>query len=317
MNGLWVEKFRPKTLKDLVLPDNDRAKFQEYIDNKEIPNLLFVGPPGSGKSSLARILTSKQGILSHPSNNLLSINGSAKKTRGISFVDAIIEPFLKTMPFGNDRFRIVFVDECDFMTTESFESQRGIIEKYESNGRFLWTANYLSKIPPEIQSRFQTFKFTQIPINFVTKYCKNILETEKVKFKKEDLNFVIKELYPDVRKIVNTLQKNNIGGELILGKDSTLTNEKKLISIITEIIFAIKKKESGRINKLMTGVVNLLSEMDLDFRNVYTSLFYNNNIPVPAKVIINKYTNLHGSCLVPSMHFCAMIFEICKCLSGG
>jgi len=316
-NSLWIESYRPKVLKDLILPDNYREKFQSYIDNREIPHLLFVGPPGSGKSSLARILTSKQGILSHPSNNLLSINGSAKKTRGISYVDDVIEPFLKTMPFGNDRFRIVFIDECDFMTTESFESQRGIIEKYESNGRFLWTANYLSKIPPEIQSRFQIFKFTQIPINFVTDCCKNILETENIEYKKEDLNFVIKELYPDIRKIVNTLQKNSVNGKLILGKDSTLTNEKNLINNVVEVVFAVKKKETNRINKLITNIVDSLNIIDIDFRNIYTSLFYNNNIPVSAKVIINKYTNSHGNCLVPSMHFCAMVFEICKCLSGG
>lgn len=314
-NSLWVEAYRAKNLDDLVLPDNYRLKFQEYINNREIPNLLFVGPAGSGKSSLARILTSKNGVLSSPRNNLLSANGSAKKTRGISFVDDVIEPFLKTMPFGNDKLRIVFIDEADFLTDDSFASQRGVIEKYESNGRFIYTANYISKIPSAIQSRFQIFKFTQIPINFVTEYCKNILETENVEYKEEDLNFVIKELYPDIRKIVNTLQKNNVDGKIILGKDSTLTVEKKLINNIVELISSVKRKEKERINKLIGVIVNSLNGMDLEFRNIYSTLFFSKNIPVPVKIIINQYTNSHGQCLVPNMHFMAMIFEIIKCLN--
>lgn len=314
ISSLFVEKYRPKIIEDLILPDNYRKKFSDYINCKEIPHLLFVGPPGSGKTSLARILTSRNGILSSPGNNLLMANGSAQSTRSIKYVENVIEPFLKTQPFGNDKLKVVFIDECDYLTDESFESQRGIIEKYEQQGRFLWTANHLSKIPPEVQSRFQVFTFKQIPINFVTKYCVDILESEQIKFEKDDLNFIIKELYPDIRKIVNTIQKNTIENELVLNKDSTLTIEKKLIDTVIDIVSAIKRKENGRINKLVTSVVNLLNEINLDFRSVYGSLFYNNNIPIPAKVIINKYTNTHGNCLVPSMHFCAMIFEICQCL---
>ncbi|MBU0777908.1 AAA family ATPase, partial [Patescibacteria group bacterium] len=219
ISKLFVEKYRPKILDDLILPENYRKKLQEYIDDKNIPNLLFVGPAGSGKTSLARILTSKKGVLSSPSSNLLIANGSSKSARGIGFVDDIIEPFLKTMPFGNDKLRIVFIDECDYMTNDSFESQRGVIEKYEKQGRFLYTANYLSKIPEPVRSRFQIFTFDKIPINFVTKYCINILESENINFKKDDLDYVVKELYPDVRKIVNTLQKNSIDNKLIIGKD--------------------------------------------------------------------------------------------------
>lgn len=317
VSSLWVEKFRPKKLEDLVLSELYREKFQEYIDKKEIPHLLFTGPAGSGKSSLARILTSKNGIMSHPSGNVIQINGSSKSERGIEYVDRVIEEFLKSSPDGNDKIKIVYIDECDNMTKDSFRSLRGIIEKYENTGRFLCTANYISKIPPEIQSRFQTFSFKQISINFVTDYCKNILTNEGVEYKNEDLNILIKEVYPDIRKIVNTMEKNTIKRKLILSKDSTLVNEKKIITFISQLISYVKNKNMNMVSKSVTNIVEILNDTDLDYRNIYSSLFFNNDIPVPVKIIVNDYTNSHDECLIPSMHFMAMIFKIINCVNGG
>lgn len=317
VSSLWVEKFRPKKLEDLVLSELYREKFQEYIDKKEIPHLLFTGPAGSGKSSLARILTSKNGIMSHPSGNVIQINGSSKSERGIEYVDRVIEEFLKSSPDGNDKIKIVYIDECDNMTKDSFRSLRGIIEKYENTGRFLCTANYISKIPPEIQSRFQTFSFKQISINFVTDYCKNILTNEGVEYKNEDLNILIKEVYPDIRKIVNTMEKNTIKRKLILSKDSTLVNEKKIITFISQLISYVKNKNMNMVSKSVTNIVEILNDTDLDYRNIYSSLFFNNDIPVPVKIIVNDYTNSHDECLIPSMHFCAMLFKIITCVNGG
>jgi DNA polymerase III delta prime subunit len=314
LNTLWVEKYRPRTLEELVLPEDVMGEFKQYILKRQIPNLLFSGPPGSGKSTLARILCSKNGIISSPDDNLLEINGSAKETRGISFVQDTIEPFLKVPPLG-DGYKIVFIDEADYLTDASAHSLRAVIEKYSEKARFILTCNYLSKIPDAIQSRFTSYSFKQFPIDFVIKYCKNILVKENVKHDDKTLKYIVDNLYPDVRRIVNSLQRCSTTGELKVNKDIVQTNEKMLVSLIMEVINFIQSNQDHKLNATIGSIVQLLtSNQDLEFRSVYVDLFNRPETPIPAKIIVNKFTNSHQDCLVPSMHALAMVYEIIEIL---
>lgn len=310
-NSLWIEKYRPKKIEDLKLPEDYMKDFKYFIKNQNIPHLLLHGPPGSGKTTVSRVLCSKNGIVSKPKDNVLNLNGSSKKTRGISFVEEVIEPFLKYPPVGNDPFRVVFIDESDQLTTDSFRSLRGIIEKYTKFGRFILTCNYISKIPDPLQSRFGSgiYLFDKIPTEFVMNYCEFILNNENVKYKKEDIKYITDSLYPDVRKIVGILQRNSSTGELVL-QENILTSEKKLIVLVNDLIELLKNGEIKKVNKNMTDILNLVNTPGLQFKNVYEQLFFTKGIPVPCKIIINKYSNDHNFCLSPSMHFMGMIFEI-------
>lgn len=312
-NSLWVEKYRPKKLSDLILPDDYRQDFEASLKKREIANLLLYGPPGSGKTALSMILASKNGILEHPSENLLHINGSSKETRGIGFVDTVIEPYLKIPPAGNDKNKIVFIDEADYVTDAAVHSLRAIIEKYSSYGRFIFTCNYVSKIPTAVRSRTQEYEFKQMPIDFVVNYCRNILEKENVTFKEENLKFVCENLYPDIRRIVNSLQKNSATGDLRVSKDIVLTNEKVIIGLIIEVITHARNGDNAKIGKCLSEILNTLGKQhDMEYRAIYSELFFKKEIPAPCKVIINKYTNAHNDCLVPTIHFSAMIFEMIK-----
>ena len=315
-NNLWIEKFRPKKFENLVLPDTYKKEFQYYIDEKELGNLLFSGPPGSGKTTLARILCSKNGVIQYKNDNVLFVNGSAKETRNIGFVHSVIEPFLKIPPAGNDKYKVVFIDEVDQFTSDGFLALRGIIEKYhEKYGRFLFTCNYISKVPEAVQSRFTSYTFQQIPKNFVLSYCKKILELEKIEYDDDkNIHFIINNLYPDIRKIVNVLQRCSITKKLIVDEKSVTTTEKIILSSVVEIVSSIEKDDKHKLGKSVNSIIELLSKHDIEFRGIYTNLFFMKNLPIPAKIIVNKKANEHQNCLIPHMHFMSMVFEIIKAL---
>lgn len=310
-SSLWVEKHRPKKVEDMVLPDNYKHEIIEAIKKQDIPNILLSGPAGGGKSTLARIICSKEGVLQIPKSNLLECNGSAQATRSIAFVETVIEPFLRVPPAGSDKYKIVFIDEMDNLTIDSFKSLRGVIEKYQIKyGRFIGTCNYISKIPDPVQSRFTPFVCRQIPMDFVEAYATKILKLEEKKYNEEDVRFIVEGLYPDVRKIVNTLQRNTNTGTLVINKDIALTSEKALIASVVEIMNYIKDGNNHKINKEISNIISLLDNQDLEFGNIYESLFSHKSIPVPAKIICNRYSRDHLTCLVPSMHVSAMVFEM-------
>jgi len=309
-NYLWVEKYRPKELKDVVLPEEYRKDFEINIRSGEIGNLLFAGPPGSGKTAVSMIICSKNGIIQNRNDNVLEINGSAKDTRGISYVQDVIEPYLRVPPAPPDKYKVVFIDESDALTSAFFDSIKHIIEKYSKYGRFIFTCNYISKIPDAVQSRFQCYMFRQMPLEFVEKYCKNILTKEEIEFNEKDLKYIIDNLYPDIRKIINSLQRRSSTKKLIIDKNSVLTSERIIISNLIEIIGFIQDGEDHKINNVINNIVKLLGEVDLDFRSVYSDLFYRHEVPTTAKIIINKYSNNHNDCLIVSMNFMAMVFEI-------
>jgi hypothetical protein len=276
----------------------------------------YVTPNGliHHNTTLARVICSKYGVLQNPNDNLLMVNGSAKKSRGIGFVDEVIEPFLRHPP-SRDNFRIVFIDESDKLTNDGYDSLRAIIEKYHAAyGRFIFTCNYVSKIPDAVQSRFSHYAFSQIPKDYLMDYAKRILDSEKIIYEEKTVGLIINNLYPDVRKIVNTLQRNALNGKLDVTEESITTNEKKVMALILQVISCLEKVEDSKIGGIINLIIEILAKQELEYRNIYTDLFFMDKIPTPAKIIINRYSNTHQNCLVPHMHFIAMVFEIIKTL---
>jgi len=305
-DALWVEKYRPRELDDVVLEDQQKKFIGQCIANEDIPHLLFCGPPGSGKTTLARIITDK---IIHDEGDILELNGSA--TTSVDAVRSIIEPYLKSPSFAS-KIKVVSIDEFDFMSSNAMGALRHIMEKYHEVGRFLCTANYESKIMPALHSRFQTYTMKTISVEFATKYCQTILDTEKVEYDVNNVSLVVKSLIPDVRKIVNTLQRNVVAGKLQGIDQNEITSiENKMIGHILQICQSLAGPSAKNvINTKMTDIMTTFeTKGEPDYNAVYLKLF-NSKIPPWAKILVNKYSNAHATCAIPQCHFIAMIWEI-------
>jgi replication factor C small subunit len=212
MKELWTEKYRPSTVDGYVFRDADqKAQVQKWIKDKMIPHLLFSGSAGIGKTTLAKLLIKNVGVNEF---DVLEINASRENS-----VDTIrdkITGFVSTMPFGE--FKVVLLDEADYMSPNGQAALRGVMETYASSARFILTCNYPNKIIPALHSRCQGFHIEKIDEHEFTARMAVVLAEENVDFELETLDTYVKATYPDLRKCLNNCQMNVVDGKLSLPK---------------------------------------------------------------------------------------------------
>lgn len=206
---LWCEKYRPKTLDEYVFHNpHHKQKVLEWIDNGSIPHILMSGVQGSGKTTLAKILIDSLNV---DEMDVLELNASDENS--VDVMREKIKSFVTTAPMGP--FKIVHLEEADYLTLSGQSVMRGLAEEYEQTARFVMTCNYVHKIMPAIRSRFQEILFKSPDINDITEYCATVLVKEQIDFDLETLDKYIAVGFPDVRKIINTLQLQTVGGKLL------------------------------------------------------------------------------------------------------
>ena len=210
MKELWTEKYRPTTVDGYVFKDSDqKAQVQKWIKDKMIPHLLFSGGAGIGKTTLAKLLIKQIGIDEY---DLLEINAS--RENNVDTIRDKITNFVSTMPFGD--FKVVLLDEADYMSLNGQAALRGVMETYASSARFILTCNYPHKIIPALHSRCQGFHIEKINEHEFTARMAVVLAEENVEFDLETLDTYVKATYPDLRKCLNNCQMNVIDGKLLL-----------------------------------------------------------------------------------------------------
>jgi len=202
MKQLWTEKYRPNTLEGYVFRDNlQKKQVQGWIDDGTVPHLLFSGSAGVGKTTLAKILIN---LLEVNSFDVLEINASRENS--VDTIREKITGFVSTMPFGD--FKIVLLDEADYMSPNGQAALRGVMETYASSSRFILTCNYPHKIIPALHSRCQGFHIEKIDQTEFTARVAQILIDEEVQFDIDTLDSYVKATYPDLRKCLNMCQMN-------------------------------------------------------------------------------------------------------------
>jgi len=304
-DSLWVEKWRPKKLTDVVLEKKENDFLEKCIAKKEIPHTALFGPPGSGKTTCARILVDE---LISDNMDVLELNGS--DSTGVDVMRNDVASFLKC-PAYSSKHKIVFIDEADYLTNNAQAILRNMMEKYYEAGRFIFTANYPSKIMDALKSRLQIFEMKKLSDDHIFNHCKHILDSENVKFNDDNIKLLIQNLSPDVRKIINVLQQHVVNGEIQnLDMDSIIGIEKKIAGLICMICDSIEKNPNDKlINTNIADIHNLVCNDDIDYMSAY-DFIYNHDIPLWAKIEVNKYANMHQQCAIPYMHFIAMCWSI-------
>jgi DNA polymerase III delta prime subunit len=209
MKELWIEKYRPKTIDGYVfVDDNQRQQVESWIRDGSIPNLLFSGSPGTGKTTLGKMLINELGVDEY---DVLYANGS-KEGRKIEWVDKLIS-FCQTMPYG--KFKVVFIDEADYLNPNSVQpAMRNLMEDYSHSVRFILTCNYPNKIIPPLHSRLQQLHILKTDHTEFTARAATVLVTENVEFDIDTLDSYVRATYPDLRKCLQLLQQNSQTGVL-------------------------------------------------------------------------------------------------------
>ena len=232
---LWVEKYRPKKIKDCILTEDIKTTFAEFLKQKEIPNLLLSGTQGTGKTTVARALCEELGA------DYIIINGS-DEGRQIDTLRTKIKNFASTVSLGEaSKHKVVIIDEADYMNAESVQpALRNFIESFHTNCRFIFTCNYKNKIIKPLHSRCTVIDFAikngqkVKTAQALMKRLGKILDDEQIEYDKKVLAELIQKHYPDFRRVINELQRYSVRGDIDSGILFSLSeaNTKELIKIL-------------------------------------------------------------------------------------
>lgn len=279
---LWVEKYRPTNVSDVILPAEMKATFEAFVKAKDFPNLLLAGPRGMGKTSVAKSLVREVG------GESIVINGSLE--RNIDVIRERVLQFVSSVSMLNDGRKYVILDEADGLNALTQPALKAFIEEYSHNAGFILTANHISKVIPELQSRCSVIEFRipsaekpQLAMQFM-KRLEEILKLEGVGYERKAIAALIQKWFPDWRRVLNEVQRYSSKGAIDSGVLATVSDES-----IKDLILHMKKKDFTAVRKWVAE--NTESSSQALFKAFYdqaSQLFTPASVPEVA-VTLAKY----------------------------
>lgn len=299
---LWAEIYRPHTVADCIIPDSLKKIFQQYVDKKEIPNLLLTGSTGTGKTSVAKAMCDEIGA------DYIFINGSLEN--GVDLLRTKVQGFGSSISFTGGR-KVIIVDEADNLTSAAQLAFRGVIEELSINCSFIFTCNYRNKIIEAIHSRCATVEFKleskekQPMATAFYKRVVTILNKEAITFDPKVVQRLIVKFFPDYRKVLNELQKYSANGTIDEGILSKISEAK-----LDEMVGYLKAKDFKNLRKWVG--MNSDNDSVMIMRELYdkmTDIFTPNTLPVLV-ILTGKYLYQAGLCADQEINLAAYLTEV-------
>ena len=256
-NTLLVEKYRPTTLEHYVGNENIKEVIQKYLNQNDIQNFIFYGGTGTGKTTLAKL------IVKNLDCDFLYLNASDEN--GIDTIRDKVKGFASTASFKG--IKVVILDEADFITIQGQAALRNVIETFSRSTRFILTCNYIERIIDPIQSRCQVLKIVPPSKLDTAKHTAWVLDQEEISYETDDIKSIVNQYYPDLRKMLNTIQSSTINSKLLLDKD-VLVSSNYMLSIIKEL----------STSKNWKNIRQIIADSGVkDFEELYRFLFDNSS----------------------------------------
>ena len=273
---LLVEKYRSKDLDSYVGNEHIKRTIEQYLSQNDIQNLIFYGPAGTGKTTLAKL------IVNNLNCDYLYINASDE--RGIETIRDKVSGFASTASFKP--LKVVILDEADFLTIQAQASLRNVIETFSRTTRFIMTCNYVERIIDPLQSRCQVLKVIPPTKGDVAKHIAWVLDQENTSFKVEDLKSIVNQYYPDLRKCLNTIQLSTQDQKLVIDK-SVLVSSNYMTQVLKEL-----SNEKPKWREIRQIIANANVS---DFEELYRYLYDNAHVYASGRegmvaIYINEYS---------------------------
>lgn len=293
---IWNERYRPTKIEDFVSDKLFKEKINKFIETNDLPHIMLSGTPGSGKTTLAKLLVANLEC------DYLMINASDEN--GIDTIREKVKNFAAAASFKP--LKIIILDEADYLTSAAQSALRNVVETFSKSTRFIFTCNYLERMTDALQSRCTIFQLKPPSEKEVSLFCYKILNEEKVEYNADAVDVIVNALYPDIRRIINALQN------AVDNKDILCANEIYSANYVTDILKYLNKPDKNT----WTNIRQVITDSNIrDFTEIYKAIYDKFFENAEIVIILAEYQYKASFVVDKEICFMASLAKIIDCIN--